>query len=372
MKKDIRYTYISEIDNTAWIVRDIREDYHFITDTKNPNYIFVSHDVFTNRELMQEFKYYKSQKENSSIYIFFPLECIAPDMNIFDYAICLDDKFQVDDRCMRMPTLKFQFPVEDIISKPMSKQYLSEKTKFCNFIYSNANAHPMRDDIFHKITEYKKIDSLGSHLNNCKNDSLRFATDWQGESIELKRPYKFSIAVENAKYKGYTSEKILTTFEAHSIPIYWGNPNIVRDFNPKSFINCHDYSNLDAVLQRIKEIDNNDDLWLDIMSQPRRTKEQIELYNSDVKNFNSYLKNIFNQDIQDAKRAPEGTWPTIYQDRFFHCYCQCYNFSKSILWGLIKIKKNGDRWKINIFGFIQIRYTTNKIRKKLDKQNKAT
>jgi len=172
MKKDIRYTWVTDPDYAASLASQIGENYDFILDPKNPDYIFASQDIFMNPEAMSEFRYYKDQKEKPYIYIFFADECATPDMNIFDYAISFDDNFNVDDRCMRYYRGTYGLSnVDEAIKNPM--QYLAEKTKFCNFIYSNANAHPMRDNLFHKITEYKKVDSLGPHLNNCENHSPR-------------------------------------------------------------------------------------------------------------------------------------------------------------------------------------------------------
>ena len=33
------------------------------------------------------------------------------------------------------------------------------------------------------------------------------------------------------------------------MPIYWGDPSIADEFNPKGFINANDYADLDGVLQ---------------------------------------------------------------------------------------------------------------------------
>jgi len=71
------------------------------------------------------------------------------------------------------------------------------------------------------------------------------------------------------------------------------------------------------------------------MSQPRKTKEQIQLDKNDREDFNSFLKNIFDQDIQDAKRTPEGWFHDAIQDRCFHYYSQQYKAPKLFLWGLI-------------------------------------
>lgn len=53
-----------------------------------------------------------------------------------------------------------------------------------------------------------------------------------------------------------------------TIPIYWGNPNASQDFNPKAFINCHDFKSFDEVVDLVMEIDQNDNLYKEYLSQP--------------------------------------------------------------------------------------------------------
>ena len=53
-----------------------------------------------------------------------------------------------------------------------------------------------------------------------------------------------------------------------SLPIYWGNERVGDEFNTSSFINVHDYDNMEQVVERVIEVDNNDDLYLEIMSRP--------------------------------------------------------------------------------------------------------
>lgn len=363
MKKDIRYTWIGHYPPFITLATDgLDKNYNFIPDQIEPDYIFVDSDIFFRPYLMKELYSYKKEKDKKYIFIFVATECITPDFNIFDYAISFNDDIIIGDRYIRIPPFRiFKTSPSELDKLPENpKQCLSEKTKFCNFIYSNPTAHPMRDELFHKISEYKRVDSLGPHLNNCENPSPRASEGWQLASIELKRPYKFSIAAENATSSGYASEKIMTSFQAHSIPIYWGNPNITRDFNPKSFINCHDYPDLDAVCARIQEIDNNDALWLEIMNQPRRTKEQIELHNQDLKDFESFMKNIFDQDIQNAWRAPRGFWPQTYETHLFAYFNDLPEIYTPIWGGLIKKAKYRNKRKIILFNFIKFSYTSNK------------
>src|SRR5438309_10477229 len=76
--------------------------------------------------------------------------------------------------------------------------------------------------------------------------------------IEFLKRYKFNIAFENASLPGYTTEKIVEPMAARCLPIYWGNPLIHREFNPKSFLNYVDFRDEAALIERIIELDQND------------------------------------------------------------------------------------------------------------------
>lgn len=181
------------------------------------------------------------------------------------------------------------------------------RRKFCNFMYSNSNAHYRRDELFYVISKYKRVDSLGKHLNNTGGMSTRNRSDWNRISIKDKSNYRFSIAAENAVFDGYTSEKILTSFQAHSIPIYFGNPSVEDEFNRHSFINTNRYQSEKELLQVIEEIDNNEELWCKMVVEPWRTAEQVIKQNQEYDDYKKFIDHIFEQDLKDAKRVGEGT-----------------------------------------------------------------
>ena len=130
------------------------------------------------------------------IRIFWCGEAVYPDLNLFDYAVCFDDF--CGDRTMSR-TYYFLEEIADIDSIKNNinfKKILEQKTKFCNFIYSNPDAHPMRDKIFYTLSKYKKVDSLGVHLKNVDIETSRYLENWREISVDMKKPYKFSIAAK--------------------------------------------------------------------------------------------------------------------------------------------------------------------------------
>ena len=71
---------------------------------------------------------------------------------------------------------------------------------------------------------------------------------------------------ENTSYPYYCTEKLMDAFLVGSIPIYWGDPKVVEDFNLKSFINVPKLG--PSWLDAIKEIDQNDDLFQEMYNAP--------------------------------------------------------------------------------------------------------
>lgn len=104
----------------------------------------------------------------------------------------------------------------------------------------------------------------------------------------FQQQYKFSIAFENTSSKGYTTEKLIEAKAAGTIPIYWGNPEIAKEFNTKSFINCHEYENFDEVIEVIKKIDNDDELYLKYLNEPF----SLEGFDLEKKELSDFLYNI--------------------------------------------------------------------------------
>lgn len=284
-----------------------------------PDYVIATEHIYTNKSFYKQYKKYVSQ---GAIIIFITGECMTPDLNICDYAVSFDRHLQIDDRVGRKPTLYFftQSLFNEYINMPVTEDLLRAKTKFCNFMYS----HPFktRDELFYKISEYKKVDSIGKHLNNTGVQSTRYAKGWQKLSIEMRLPYKFSIAAENASLNGYTTEKLISCLEAKTIPIYWGDASVCEEFNTKAFINCHDYDNWDDVLARIKEIDSNPELFKKIIAEPWQTREQREKQIKEVERYENWVAHIFLQDKSEAKRMLGGTFHDVYMNWFDRRYNQ--------------------------------------------------
>ncbi len=241
----------------------------------NPDYIIYS--VFGNEYL-----------NYNCVRIFYTGENIRPDFNLCDYALGFD-YIDFEDRYMRLPLYLFNHYRKDLdnaINKHnLDKDKVLGKKLFCNFVYSNGNADKKRTEFFNMLNEYKKVDSGGKYLNNIGGPIE--------DKFAFQKKYKFSIAFENSSTSGYTTEKLIQAVAAGTIPIYWGNPNIYKEFNTKSFINCHEYDTFYDVIEKVKEIDNNDELFFKIIKEPFVEEYIIKDYFEKLQKF---FDNIFSKE----------------------------------------------------------------------------
>jgi hypothetical protein len=140
-----------------------------------------------------------------------------------------------------------------------------------------------------------------------------YAGDWTGPKVQFQRDYKFSIAFENSSSIGYTTEKIVHALAADTIPIYWGNSEVEREFNPKRFINLHAFPRPEDAIARIVEIDTNDDLFTSMLAEPF-FHDGPPQYLEDEALLDAF-SNIFSQPKETAFRRNRYTWGRIYEER---------------------------------------------------------
>ena len=143
---------------------------------------------------------------------------------------------------------------------------LLTKRKFCLFINSNGAAKE-RIKFCQELTKYKSVDCRGNILNNCDKIPYPYYTP---EFINCIREYKFMICFENSDYDGYFTEKPMNAYLGDTIPIYWTNKDSQKYFNEKSMVLLEEFNqeNMEKAIQRIKELDMNDDLYMETLIEP--------------------------------------------------------------------------------------------------------
>lgn len=143
------------------------------------------------------------------------------------------------------------------------------KSRFCNYIYSHqGHNNSSRQSFCENLMRYKHVDCPGKSLNNMPFPKSPYDHEWHFGKLHFIKDYKFTIAFENQPLSGYITEKISHPLAVGSIPIYWGCPEAADYYNPKAFINCHDYPDFDAVIEHVKEVDNNPELYEAYLNAP--------------------------------------------------------------------------------------------------------
>jgi hypothetical protein len=165
-------------------------------------------------------------------------------------------------------------------------------------------ANPLREVFFKELSKYKIIDSGGKHLNN-----IGYKVN---DKVEFIRDYKFTIAFESSVLSGYTTEKIYEPMLVNSIPIYYGNPLVDKDFNKDSFLWLKSESDIDKVIERVIELDKDDNKYLEMVTCPCLTQVQSIL---DWKgNLKLFFDSIFEKELSDARRLPQFGYNSFFQN----------------------------------------------------------
>lgn len=256
------------------------------------------------------------------IKIFWTGENCRVDMTKCDFGFGFDYEEKIKNKNhLRLPLYVYYGAGKDLIK---NKNYelnkiLKSKTKFCNYIYSKDAKE--RVEFFKELWKYKKIDAPGKSMNNCvplppaKLTNLvkrvqkieafngkytisslmsRHLGNWRKAIINYQKDYKFSIAFENSSYPGYTTEKIYHPMLANSIPIYWGNEEIGRDFNTKSFVNWHEYNDNKKVVDIVIDLDTNEKKYLKMLNEPWLKRNKLNKW-MDLNKVKEQLGRILNE-----------------------------------------------------------------------------
>ncbi|GAA8767385.1 glycosyltransferase family 10 [Helicobacter pylori] len=217
--------------------------------------------------------------------VFYTGENEAPNFNLFDYAIGFDE-LDFNDRYLRMPlyyaylhykallvndtTSPYKLKALYTLKKPSHKFKENHpnlcalihnesdplKRGFVSFVASNPNA-PIRNAFCEALNAIESVASGGSVKN-----TLGYKVKNKNEFLSQ---YKFNLCFENSQGYGYVTEKILDAYFSHTIPIYWGSPSVTKDFNPKSFVNVHDFKNFDEAIDYIKYLHTHQNAYLDML-----------------------------------------------------------------------------------------------------------
>lgn len=188
--------------------------------------------------------------------VFYTGEARRPDMSAADWAFSYecDEEFR-HPRHLRVPLYAIEIDGrafrddwgrELIKTGDYADRIMAEgREGFCAYVaYKDAWT---RCAMFDRLAAYRRVVAPGRSRSNAAPisdgdpEKSRMNDEFQALKCSFFQTFRFALVFENCSYPGYTSEKLVDAMRAGCIPIYWGNPAVVREFNPRSFVNVNDY-----------------------------------------------------------------------------------------------------------------------------------
>lgn len=208
----------------------------------------------------------------AAVKIFYTGENIEPDFNQCDFAIT-PSRITFGIRHLYLPVYASAY-ASDL--KPELPPFTPDmaRRKFCSFIYSNdriGEGSRCRAAFCRKLMEtYAHVDCPARVLHNVDAPDLARRGDvanWNESKIRFLGKYKFNIAFENSSNNGYITEKLMDCYLGNTVPIYRGSEGELGEDIPRDSLICaHDYPSEEALIQRIREVNENDELYLAMLA----------------------------------------------------------------------------------------------------------
>lgn len=238
-----------------------------------------------------------------AIRIYFTAEQDIPDFNLCDYALGLAH-VGMPGRFLHFPFYVFY---NDILRKLENRTLPADsqavKRDFCSTVISGPMRHPIYFEILNRLNAYKTVASGGRRNNNVGGPVA--------DKLAFIQKYKFNLAIENLDTDGYITEKIPEAFAAGTVPIYWGSKQVKKEFGEGGYINISDFNTLDEAIAYIQKVDNDDDLYLQLLhqgAQPVHTYDQ----------WCECLLDFLAQAIEHGKMIYDsGIYNVIFNERIF-------------------------------------------------------
>lgn len=247
----------------------LSQEFQVIISNNEPDLLFHSVDYFNEKNHLK----YNNNKTKK---VFYTGENQLPDYNNTHFSFTFENSN--DERNYRLPLWalhlnwfnvphdenrdqSYLHPVEKFLKKDFSN--LNDKKWFCSFVATQPKGK--RVDFVPKLMSKKHIHCGGGLYNNI--GGLLDGRGDQENKINFLNHFKFNISFENTSNNGYITEKIIQPMFTNTIPIYWGAPDVINDFNEKSFINSHKFSSDEELIEYILEVDNNQNLYEELLSE---------------------------------------------------------------------------------------------------------
>ena len=256
----------------------LEKHFNVVVDQKNPDVLF--HSIFGG---MRQTPNYRCKK------VLYLGENYRAANFRSDYSISFDPHSETN---YRLPLWQVYLLLKPELKDRLFNRVRHEKfERFCAFTVSNPS-NTIRINHFEKISEYKKVHSYGKvRTNDLSLQRLSAGRYWRDakDQFFLDHPHKFMMAYENTSYPYYCTEKLMDSFLAGSLPIYWGDPKVFEDWNEDAFLNANRVGNY--VHDSVKRLDTSSE-FDEIYAQPVFRDYQREMHLENMAEFENWLIKI--------------------------------------------------------------------------------
>ncbi|MFA6156736.1 glycosyltransferase family 10 domain-containing protein [Mesorhizobium sp.] len=213
----------------------------------------------------------------------------------------------------------------DMVARPIAAK--TEQAPVALFQSAPFN-HSGRVDFTAELSRHIKIDSYGRHFHNRAIGGPDLGRKTKIETIARHR---FCLALENSIEPDYVTEKIYDAFEAGTVPVYLGAPN-VSDFVPaNSYVEAGAFPNTKALagyLQHLVDTPLEYEAYFAWRSKPLPDTILERLPTLETPCFRR-LTNLVRQRLQEQPSAPSGR-PTIPFGRLTYVRTRLRRWKKKI------------------------------------------
>jgi len=250
------------------------------------------------------------------IRVFLSGENFEPFMEHCDFAITFSTRTRHPNH-LRLPLGVYEnrgwgYGPNRLVKAPNTdwKRVAQEKTAFCNFVYNHDVAH--RNSIFAALSEYKRVDAAGRCCNNMNGWTVPLVPNRLQGKLGFLRRYKFTLAIENSVWPGYMTEKLVDPMFVNSIPIYVGDPQAKLSFDPGSYIDSTCFPSIVAMLDYVRGVDNNPELYREMLAAPFYRDNRVPDYARD-----ETILEFFDRIVQAAltRRRSRSSYAGLDTDR---------------------------------------------------------
>jgi hypothetical protein len=316
MKKTIKISRANfpGVGNFSWLnffFNILSKKYDVIIDSNNPDLVFYTNQFYRENEL----DYYTNEivkgihEYDDSVKKIFLSGEARPDFNSHlnkgENYYCLGYEHINHERYLRFPTLvldafvlhneggMFDNEFDWLTEKRNSEEIINTKKHFCSIVQASHN--PDREVLFDKIFETHWIKSSGpwkgtvtgeEGLNPHKYHNYS-NPDYMGridgltyrDKINFFSDCVFNIAYQYTNTDYLTQEKIVHAYASNSIPVFYGNQFIEEEgFNPKSFINSHNFETVNDLVNYLNEVYNDKEKLKSFFEEPIFKDNKLPIY----------------------------------------------------------------------------------------------